>query len=266
MRVTKASAYLCGFYVALLVWWATIALSKITDSPFNLAFAFAYGLMPLFGGILGFLAARKWGLLKSAMGKALLFFSLGLIMWGLGEMIWSYYNFVERIEIPYPSIADIFFVLSWPLWGVGVWYMSYATGAKYGLKSKIGKIQLFSIPIVAALFSYYLLVMVARGGTFDISGDWMKIFFDIAYPLFDVIVLAIGALVFGLSFKFLGGKYKWPVIITLFGFIINYFADFGFSYTTTVGSFYNGNWVDLLFTSAMFVISFGVNSFDAKEG
>jgi hypothetical protein len=108
-------------------------------------------------------------------------------------------------------------------------------------------------------------VFVARGGIFDISGDWIKIFFDIAYPLFDVIVLAIGGLVFGLSFKYLGGRYKWPVLITLFGFVINYFADFGFSYTTTVGSFYNGSWVDLLFTSAMFVISFGVNSFDGKE-
>ena len=265
MRITKASACICVFYIVLLVWWLTIQFSKITSTDFNLAFAFAYGLIPLFGGFVGFHQARKWGLFKSTMGKALFFLSVGLLTWGLGEMIWSYYNLVLRVEVPYPSWADASFIVSWPLWAVGVYYLSFATGARFGLRSAMGRLQLIAIPLVAAVASYYLLVIVARQGSFEIAGGLLKIFFDIAYPLLDVLILTLALLIYGLSFKYLGGRYKWPVLIVLLGFVVNYFADFGFSYTTTVRTFYNGNWVDLLFTSAMFLLSFGISSLNTKE-
>lgn len=249
----------------LVIWWFTIQLSGIKDTPFNLAFAFAYGLIPIIGGAFGLMESKKWGFLGSKMGKALFFISLGLITWGVGEMIWSFYNFVLQVEIPYPSWADASFIISWPLWSIGVFFMSYATGAKFGLKNLGGKVLLVLVPLVAVVISYYLLVTVARQGSFEIGGGLLKVFFDLAYPVWDVVILTIAVLVYGLSLDFLGGRFKWPVIITLLGFGINYFADFGFSYTTTVGGFYNGNWVDLLFTGAMFVLSFGVNSFYLKE-
>lgn len=266
MKVTTTAGFLLGFYIALIVWWLTIFLSGAKESSFNLAFAFAYGLLPLFGGFLGIFEAKRWGLFQSSMGKAVFFLSLGLITWGVGEMIWSFYNFILQVEVPYPSWADASFILSWPLWSVGVIFLSYATGAKFGLKGKGGKLQFLIIPIIAFTVSYYLLVTVARQGAFELGGGLLKIFFDIAYPLWDVIIITIATVVYGLSFRFLGGAFKWPVLITLFGFLINYFADFGFSYTTTVGTHYNGNWVDLLFTSAMFALSFGVNSLDSREG
>lgn len=279
MRITKASAFLLGFYLVLVAWWfassfwygreATDSFTKffagIKETPANFSFAFLYGLIPIFGGVMGFMKAEKWGLTKSKMGKALMFLSLGLITWGYGEMIWSYYNFVLKTEVPYPSWADASFIISWPLWSIGVIYLSFATGASFALKKRAGQLLLISIPIVAIALSYYLLVGVARQGSFEIAGGPLKVFFDLAYPIWDVVILTLAFLVYGLSFKYLGGRFKWPVLITLFGFVINYFADFGFSYTTTVETFYNGGWVDLLFASAMFVLSFGVNSFDIKE-
>jgi len=46
--------------------------------------------------------------------------------------------------------------------------------------------------------------------------------------------------------------------------MIMYFADFSFSYTTTVETYYNGSFPDLLFAIAMSVISIGITSMDAK--
>ena len=40
-----------------------------------------------------------------------------------------------------------------------------------------------------------------------------------------------------------------------------FFADFIFSYTTTVGTFYNGNFGDLIFTVGLFLLSYGVLGF-----
>lgn len=265
MKVTTSSTFLFGYYIALVIWWLAIYFFNLRDVPINDAFAFAYGLIPLFGGILGLQKAKSWGLLKSAMGKALFFLSLGLLTWSLGEIIWSFYNIILKVEVPYPSWADASFIFSWPLWSIGVIFMSFATGAKFGLRSGKGKFLLFLIPTIILAISYYLLIIVARGGSFELGGGPLKIFFDITYPLWDVIIITLALVIYGLSFKYLGGIFKWPVLIILLGFFINYFADFGFSYTTTIGTHYNGNWVDLLFTSAVFGISFGVNSFQLKE-
>ncbi|HSW96758.1 MAG TPA: hypothetical protein VLF89_02955 [Candidatus Saccharimonadales bacterium] len=265
MKITRSSAFLAGYYICLLGWWVLIQFYKVTDQSINIVFAFSYGLIPLLGGGLGLFRSKDWGFLKSVLGKALFFFSLGLITWGIGECIWSYYTIFLKVEIPYPSWSDAGFIISWPLWAIGVYHLSHATGAKYGLKRTPGQLFLFILPILIAIISYYLLVIVARSGSITSGGGPLKIFFDLAYPIGDAIVLTIALLVYGLSFKYLGGRFKWPVIITLFGFIFNYAADFGFSYTTTVGTFYNGGLVDLLFTTAMFVLSFGINSFATKD-
>lgn len=265
MKITKVSVFLITFYILLLLWWLNINFFNIGDTSFNLAFAFAYGLIPIFGGIFGLVSSKRWGLMRSAMGKALFYFSIGLIAWGMGEMIWSFYNFVLKVEVPYPSAADASFIISWPLWMIGTFYLSIATGAKFGLKRKGGKAMLFIIPIISFVVSYYLLIVVARDGVISSWDGLGKIFFDLAYPILDVAILIEAAIIYGLSLRYLGGRYKWPIIITLLGFVVNYFADFGFSYTTTVGTFFNGNWVDLLFTTAMFMLSFGINNLSIKD-
>lgn len=265
MKVSKASSFLAGYFIGLVVWWLSIFFSGKTDDPSNLWFALAYGILPIFGSVFGFIYAEKWGFWKSTIGKAIILFSLGLLTWGIGELIWSYYNLILHVEIPYPSWADASFIISWPLWAIGMYYLSFATGAKYGLKEKIGQFQLFLFPVICASVSYYLLVTIARQGSFEIAGGPLKIFFDLAYPLGDVIIITLSLIIFGLSFKYLGGRYKWAVLVTFLGFVLNYFADFGFSYTTTVGTFHNGNWVDLLFCTAMFALSFGINNLDGKE-
>ncbi len=266
MRLTKAGCFLLGFYLCSILIWLILFTYNIRYHQTNNFFALAEGIIPVVGGILGYFEAKKWGMFKSAMGKAVSFLSLGLITWGVGEIIYTYYTVFLNIEVPYPSWADASFILSWPLWTLGVFFLSKATGAKFGLKSLTGQIQVILIPLIAIAISYYLLIIVARGGVIDLdlSAGVPKVFFDLAYPIWDVVIITMALVVYGLSFKYLGGMYKWPVLITLFGFLVNYFADFGFSYTTTIGTHYNGNWVDLLFTSAMFVLSFGANSFSIR--
>lgn len=265
LKLNKVLYFLSFYYFFIVVWWFILLFTSQKHGLNNFLFVFVYGLIPFCGGVFGLMNSKRWGLFHSAMGKALFFLSLGLITWSGGETIWSYYNIVLNVSVPYPSWADASFIISWPFWIAGVIYLSIATGAKYGLRSKHGKIQLLLVPILAFIISYYLLVTIARQGILTDGNGALKIFFDIAYPVLDVIVLVTAALVYGLSFRFLGGRFKLPVILLLFTFVINYFADFSFSYTTTVGTYYNGNYSDLLFATAMFILSFGVNSFILKD-
>ena len=278
MKITPAAIFLCGLYFLLLFFWLSSSLlnlyhnpthwqnifSGITVTSHGYTFALIYGLLPIIGGIVGFNNAEKWGFFNSSMGKALLFLSLGLISWGYGELIWSYYNFFLKEAVPYPSLADVCYILSYPLWALGVFYLGPATGLRFGLKHKSGKVFLILFPLVMIIFSYYFLIIVARQGIFPMDRGMLKLFFDLAYPIGDVVIATLAFLTYGLSFRYLGGFFRLPIIFLLSGVIINYFADSAFSYTTTVNTFYNGDWVDLLFTTSLFLMSFGVANLDHK--
>ncbi|MDP3769335.1 MAG: hypothetical protein Q8R40_00125 [bacterium] len=218
--------------------------------------------VPLIGGLLGLRNAFKWGGGRSVLGRAVLGISIGLLAWAGGMAVWNYYLFFTDIEIPYPSVADGLFILSWPLWTYGILQLSKATGARFGLHNKSGKGVLFLISGVATLASIYVLFGVARGWSISWDEGGLKLFFDLFYPIGDIVILTLVVLVYGFSRKFLGGIYKTPVTILFIGFLLNYTADFIFVYTTTVETYFNGHFVDFLYTVAMFALSFGLSMLD----
>lgn len=266
------SMLVLALFAVAILWWVSISLGGLKETPHNYLYGVLLGFIPLVGGLFGIKNAQVWGLFSSAIGRAVLCLSAGLITWALGTFIFAYFN-LQGTEVPYPSWADAAYIVSWPLWGLGMIYLSQATGARFGLRKPGGKVVLLAIPILVIMISYYLLVVVARAGSVTSNESALKIFFDLAYPIGDVVILALATLVYGLSFEFLGGRYKPAIYIILAGFVANYLADFSFSYTTTLETFYVAGWVDGLFTVAMFLLSMGVTQLSvpplevsAKEG
>jgi len=74
-------------------------------------------LSPLFAVIMGVLAIKKYTL-KSVYGKTFLFLTLGMLCWLIGEAIWIYF-FLTDIGA-FPSIADVFYLLAYPLLLIGI--------------------------------------------------------------------------------------------------------------------------------------------------
>lgn len=261
----KTTVLLTVLYAISLVWWFTLDKNAEITPTTNYLYTLLEAVFPIWGGIYGITLGKKWGFFTSVFGKAIMFLSLGLISWGVGSLIFvGYYNLFAHVEVPYPSLADVAYIISWPLWGMGMVSLSRATGARYGLRDKTGKLALVFFPLIVIAFSYYLLVVVARGGVISSSDGLIKVFFDLAYPIGDVIILTLATLIYGLSFKYFGGKYKIAIYVLLFGFLANYIADFMFSYKTTLGTFVPGGSSDFFFTFAMFLLAFGVSSLDNK--
>ncbi len=250
------------FFILLFLFWAALFFTGTKEGFYNYLYSFLFGLIPLFGGIIAISRSRVWGGLKSAVGKAVFFIGLGIFLWGCGEIIWSYYNFFMNVPAPYPSLADIGFAPSIFFYGLGAAFLAKATGAKYGLRSKIAKFFVIIAPIIILIFSYYILVTVARGGVLVPQGETpLKTLLDIAYPLGDFVGLTIAIIISGLSFKYLGGKYKLDIYAILIGLGVMFIADTVFSYTTTVGTYYNADFGDLLLALGLFLLSFGVLGF-----
>lgn len=247
-----------GYFVVMVVYWILLQYSGSKDGFWNYFYSFAYGLVPLFSGIGGCILSKHLGYLKTVTGRALFFISLGSFFWGVGNLVFAYYNFFAHVSVPYPSIADIGYALSFPAWIYGSINLAIATGTQNSLKSDKKKMASLLIPIFVLILSYYLLVIVARGGTILLNPENnTKLILDLFYPSADIVNLTLALLVFGLSSRSLIKKYRFSVPLMLVGFIIMYFADFAFSYTTTIGTFYVGFFGELLFISALYFISVG---------
>lgn len=263
MIMNRYQQWLTGYFGALLVFWAVLNFSiKTTEGVYNYLFSFAFSLIPLVAGFFSIFLSKTWGWFNSSVGRSVFFLALGSFCWGFGSMIWSYFNFFLAVSAPYPSLADAGFLLGAVFWSIGILSLYRATGARSGLQKAHGKVLIILTPIIITALSYYLLVEVARGGVLtDSFNTSLKLFFDLAYPLSDVLILTIALVLYSLSVNYLGGKFKPTILILLLGFGVMYLADFTFSYTTTIETFYNGNFGDLLFAAALYLISFGTLGF-----
>ena len=243
-----------------------IVLTGVRGQFINNFYGLLLGAIPLVGGFYGLLVlSPRWGGWRSALGKSVALLALGLVFWSIGTYIFSgYYNLLAEIDVPYPSLADVAYIISWPLWGMGIFFLSQATGAHFALRKTGGKAILFLIPIAIVIGSFYLLIHIARGGAIADDTDTLKAFFDLFYPIGDVVILTAATLIFTLSYNYFGGFFKVPIYLILFGFLLNYISDFSFSYATTLGTFYAGGPVDLLFATTMFVLALGISFLDPR--
>lgn len=258
MSLTSPQKVAFAFFLCITAFWGWIHWSGLTDGTYNYLYSFLFGLIPFFGGIVAMRLSFIWGGLKSAVGKAVFFVGLGIFMWGCGENIWSYYNFFAGVAAPYPSLADIGFASSIFFYGLGAIYLAKATGAKFAFRHWYAKWVVALAFIAVTILAYYFLVIVARGGVLIPEGEtYLKAFLDVVYPLGDLLAAVIAVVISGLSFPYLGGRYKLDVYAILLGLVVMFIADTIFSYTTTVGTYYNANAGDLLLSFGMFCLAFG---------
>jgi hypothetical protein len=254
------------YFIAIVAFWAFLLISDRKSGTLNYWYSFLFGLIPLFGGLVGMFKAKLWGGLKSSLGKAIFFISLGLFLWGFGESIWSYYNFFRHVPAPYPSVADIGFAPSIFFWILGTAFLAVATGALFALKkTHWAKVFVVLVPLILLVPSYYIQVTLARSGTLIPPDETaLKTVLDIAYPFGDFLALGFASIIFILSYRFFGGIYRRAIVCLLAGLIVMYCADSIFSYTTTEGTYYNGDWGDLLLAFGLYLMTFGILAFATK--
>jgi hypothetical protein len=244
-------------FLLLTIWWLILLHSGFQDISQNYFFAAVYGIVALLGGIWGLQLSKKWGGRKSTIGKAIIMLSLGLLAEEFGQIVFSYYNIFLKVEIPYPSIADIGFFGNIPLYIIGIILLGNAAGIKFSLRKFSSKLQLILLPIIGLSFSYYFFL---KGYTFDWSQP-LKVFLDFGYPLGQALYISIAILVYSLSNKLLGGIMKKPIIFIIIGFIVQYCADYNFLFQNSNQTWINGGYGDYLYLIAYFVMTFGILEF-----
>lgn len=258
---SKVTLVLVYFYVFMLVYWYFMNLDGLQNTQVNFIFGFFLAFVPLIGAFCGFNVSRQWGFISSKLGKAVFYVSLGLFFWGLATLIFAYFNIVLQQDVPYPSLADVFYLLLYIFYTLGAYQLMHVVGAKQSVRSIHGKILLGLIPFLIFVLTYFLFI---RDVALSYEQLNLEFILDLAYPFLDSILLCFALLTLVLSFGQLGGKYRFAIYILLIGFVVEYFADFGFSFTTSAETFFVGNWVDLLFLTSTFLVSYSVTLLSPK--
>jgi hypothetical protein len=153
--------------------------------------------------------------------------ALGMLSWTVAEGIWGYYEVILGQEVPYPSVADLFWVFGYiPLYA--------AMLLQYRLfQSTPTRQAKLIIALLVAVFSLLGGVLVLRP---IIEGfDREKILeslVNIAYPVFDLILLILTLVII---FSLEQGRFSFTWRLLGLGLIFMSLADLMFAYSTWNG-------------------------------
>jgi len=254
-----------GYFLGIF-YWIWIRAAGLVGTPHNYLWELLFlGILPIFGGISGFLISKKWGFLSTALGRAIFFFSAGIFVWSLGILVSNYHDFLLGVEVVYPSVSDLFYVLSIPFLIIGLINLSKAIGGSYKLHALRGKAIFAIIPLFTIAISYYIYVWINGGVIFDFTdAGIVEIVLDILYSIQDALLITTISLIYGLSYRAFGGKFKQSINLLLVAFLFYYIADLRYSFTVAQETYYVANFDDLLYLSTMFLISIGICAMDIK--
>jgi hypothetical protein len=228
-------------------WWVYLQFSGDHTLNANYLFNGVYGVIFLYGGVIGSVYAVRLGGLRSTVGRALSLISLALIAYGIGQFIWMYYNLVLHKEVPYPSYADLFFGLTIPVFSLGFWHI----------------LKMYRTFLSGKILAQLMIVLFISAGTIsvligppDLSGklDLMSRFLNLYYPLGDALLVSLAFI----TFRTGGGKIDRSIILYVIGMLLLATADNLFTWRHNNEIYWNGDFSDLLFAFSGFLLSYGV--------
>lgn len=249
------------FFLLLTGWWFInnfVLNNRSLSYDTFIDYGEFYGYMAIFGGISGILIAQKWGGLKSIMGKALIMFSLGLFAQEFGQLSYAWYNDIYKVPGPYPSIGDIGYFGSIPLYAYGVLLLAQASGVRIKFQSFVDKLQALLIPLAMLGVGYYLFL---QGYEFDWSSP-LKIFLDFGYPLGQAAYVSLAIVTYLLSRGVLGGIMRPKILFILFALVIQFLCDYTFLYQSSKGLYYVGEINDYMYFVSYFVMTLALIQFE----
>jgi hypothetical protein len=181
-------------------------------------------------------------------GKKYVSLFIALSLWFSAEIVYTYYQSILRIDIPYPSYADSLWLLGYIFMG----YHLYSSFYYWNKKKRFSESSVFIITIFSALLILYLV----QSSAITYSNDIYLILVDILYHLADGIIL-IPALVLLWNLRHKKILYIHSALISLF-VILNTFANVGyiFTFNSGINSIIEYAWIwDLLYNLSYILLA-----------
>ena len=241
MRTRRLAAAVCllltgGFLLVLVVKPGGSHLTRTVDDLSELVAAMAAAAVGLWR------SRRLTG--RARVSWALL--AAGAFSWGVGEALWCYYELLAGISTPFPSFADLGFLLFPVLAFAGLLARPSAafTGqgrARLAVDAALVSTSLFVISWVSALGEVY------RAG----ADTTFATAVSLAYPGTDIVLLSVAVVV--VAFARVDGRSG--LLMVVLGVTCLTIGDSGFAYLTAKGTYGEVNLVDAGWVAGFLVVA-----------
>ena len=199
---------------------------------------------------LGWLLLSIRGLEVARLANKWLFFCLGMFLYFLGEAAWMIYEVVLGLD-PYPSIADVFWLMGYIPLFIGLIYTIRETKVSFW-SSKTPLACVAAGSLAAVSYIYLLQPILADTGT-----SLVERCTNLAYPLLDLVLIVLTATVLIFYQRGMLGK---PWLFVLLGFVMFSIGDGLFTYFSWIGVYHNVPYydaIDLLWLGGYWSIALG---------
>lgn len=239
--------WILALFFAILSWGIVLQFLPEKTTIWNYLFNFGYSLIYYSAAFIGLMGSMSLGI-KSSAGKALMFLGLAFTSYGIGLVIWTYYNIFLKVEIPSPSIGDIFFlVLFLPLTSIGFWHLINI------FKTMVTKqliMESFGLLILSLVIIYGLAIRPELSNNIPLLNNLV----NAGYPFVDCILLALSLI----ALRSGGGKIHKGLYTVAVGFLAQVVADILYSFRVAHELYWNGDLSDILFAVSGFIICLGM--------
>lgn len=237
--------------VALLFFGSYLFLNRGIDPHQFMVKNILFLLTSLGAVVGGFFVARVYGL-TSDHGKAFLYITSGIACLFIGEVIWVVFESILKTK-PFPSIADLFYLASYPLLLVGF----FKELRLYNFEVKLATKPLLQIiAFIASLIVLYFSIFLA----YDSQVTLLENGIAIAYGVGDLILIVSLLYVLALALNFRSGKMFSGWLYMFAGMILTLIADILFAMYQD--QFEAGMWfarqIDLLWGGGYLLMAFGL--------
>lgn len=197
------------------------------------------------------MAALLWkinsGTRAGGMSRVYASYSLGIGLWFVAECTWSLYALAFRIDTPFPSIADLFWLAGYiPL------LLALLLQAWPFRELLISRKQLaLTLGMFVLTFS---ILIVTIPPLFEQGQDLVALSVSVAYPLLDMLLLTLAIPILLIFRK---GAYWRPLLFVMFGIILQLVGDLAFNQAIFSNTYYAGSPIDLVFDFSYLMLALG---------
>lgn len=208
--------------------------------------AFIFAWLPLGAGVLLIVGSVRF----TGQGRwAWTTIGAGTLCWAAGELVWQYYSVVARTDVPYPGIADVFYVLGYPVMFAGVLLLP-SVAARRWEKARLTLDAIGgTVAIAAVAWTTYLHDLVA----IDPEAGRLEQVINLAYPLGDVILL-VAVMILALR----RSPYQFDGRLVAFGLAMaaTAVADVVYVFQLEAGTYRDGGPLDAIWTAGYGLLAF----------
>jgi diguanylate cyclase len=205
--------------------------------------------------ISGYWLFKKYLVEQSKDRKFWLFLSMTIFCYGIGMLFWDYYELYLNVKTPFPSMADLFWMLMFGFVMLAYIYLMFINRKIIRLGQIIYNTLI--VVVVATSVSWELILRPLLGGLAD-QGIWYQIV-SVSYPIGNLAILFVLLCFLNtVSLKLSSNVF----MFAFFGTCSFLLADILFLYLISKGHYSSGSPVDLLWTLGIFMI--GVSPFYSK--